>query len=137
MNIYLDINGVILDKDLKPANYINEFLTHIINKYSVYWLTTHCKGDSKITVSYINQFFDQSVIDLLKKIKPTNWSTAKTEAIDFATPFFWFDDVIFDFEKNDLIRHNALKSWVKVDLSNNPDQLKDIMVKDKLLINSR
>lgn len=127
MNIYLDINGVILDKNLKPANYINEFLSHIISKYPVYWLTTHCKGDSTITVSYLSQLYDQSVIELLKNIKPTNWSTAKTEAINFTTSFLWFDDIIFDFERKDLIKHNVLKSWIKVDLSNNVNQLKSYL----------
>ncbi|OGY28029.1 MAG: hypothetical protein A2Z42_02100 [Candidatus Woykebacteria bacterium RBG_19FT_COMBO_43_10] len=53
--------------------------------------------------------------------------TSKTEAIDFSSPFLWFDDYLFDFEKEDLIKHGALKNWVIVDLSANPNQLRDLI----------
>jgi hypothetical protein len=127
MNIYLDIDGVILANDLQPAKYAKEFLKFITDNYDVYWLTTHCKGDAEYTVNHINRFFDIETISLLKKIMPTNWNTWKTEAIDFSKPFIWFDDQVFDFEKRDLEKHNTLASWVKVDLSKNVDQLKELI----------
>jgi hypothetical protein len=124
MNIYLDIDGVILANDKQPANFAKEFLEFVIGRYPTYWLTTHCKGDAEYTLNHISPYFDISTLTVMKKIKPTNWDMSKTEAIDFSKPFLWFDDHIFDFEKRDLIKHNALKSWVEVDLSKNPDQLR-------------
>lgn len=127
MNIYLDIDGVILANDKQPAKHAKEFLKYTTDNYTVYWLTTHCKGDADYTVNFVNRFFDIETLGFLKKIKPTNWTTSKSEAIDFSNPFLWFDDQIFDFEKKDLIKHNSLKSWVEVDLSKNVDQLLDLI----------
>lgn len=127
MNIYLDIDGVILDNDLQPANYAKEFLKYITDNHTFYWLTTHCKGDADHTVNFLSGFFDIETINILKKIKPTNWNTSKTEAIDFNAPFLWFEDQIFDFEKADLVKHGVLNSWVEIDLSKNPNQLLDII----------
>jgi len=127
MNIYLDIDGVILANDKQPANYAKEFLKYITDNFDVYWLTTHCKGDTNYTVNFLHRFFDLETINILKKIKPTNWDISKTEAINFNTPFLWFDDQIFDFEKEDLIKHNTLKSWIEIDFSKNPNQLLDLI----------
>ena len=66
------------------------------------------------------------MLELVKKIKPTNWSYTKTDAIDFETPFIWFDDYLFEFEKEQLNKNGCFSSWVKVNLEENPDQLKDI-----------
>lgn len=127
MNIYLDIDGVLLANDKSSSNYVYEFLKYVTDEYPTYWLTTHCKGDVSYTINHLSRWFDEPTLELAKKIKPTNWNTSKTEAIDFNSPFLWFDDYIFDFEKKDLIKHNALKNWVKVDLSTNPNHLLDII----------
>jgi hypothetical protein len=51
------------------------------------------------------------------------WSLKKTEAIDFGKPFLWFDDDCFTGEKMDLQAHNALHSWIEIDLRKTPDQM--------------
>lgn len=127
MNIYLDIDGVILANDQQPSKHAKEFLKHITDNHTVYWLTTHCKGDADYTVNHINRFFDIETIGYLKKIKPTDWRTWKTEAINFDEPFLWLDDQIFDFELKDLKKHNASKNWIEINLSKNVDQLKNII----------
>jgi len=133
MNIYLDIDGVILANDKEPAKYAKEFLKYITNNHTVYWLTTHCKGDADYTVNHINRFFDIESIGYLKKIKPTNWNTWKTEAIDFSAPFFWLDDDLFEAEKQDLIKNNALENWIEIDLAKNVNQLEGIIADLKKL----
>ncbi len=127
MNIYFDIDGVILANDKQLALHVKEFLTYFIERYPTYWLTTHCKGDAKYTVSHIESYLDKETLELVRKIKPTNWSYSKTEAIDFSEPFIWFDDYIFNFEKEQLTKHNCLNSWIRVDLSQNVNHLKDIL----------
>jgi len=52
---------------------------------------------------------------------------SKTEAIDFSQPFIWFDDQVFEFEKEQLRKNNSLNSWINVDLRENPNHLKDIL----------
>lgn len=60
----------------------------------------------------------------IEKIKGTYWEENKTEAIDFSKPFLWFDDDLFDEEREVLIKNNSLKSWIGIDLNKNKDQLK-------------
>jgi hypothetical protein len=125
MNIYLDIDGVLLTKDKQPALYVKEFVAYL-TKHTPHLLADHhCKGDANSTLNYISQFFDTETIESLKKIQATDWKTAKTEAIDFSKPFLWFDDYIFDFEKQELAKHDCLQSWIKVDLLKNVEQLRD------------
>lgn len=127
MNIYLDIDGVILANDLQKAKHAEEFIKYLTDNHDVYWLTTHCKGDAEYTVNFISRYFAPDIIPYLKKIKPTNWNTLKTEAINFDEPFLWFDDQLFDSEKDELDCRNALTNWIEVDLSKNVNQLKDLV----------
>ena len=128
-NIYLDIDGVLLANDLQPAEYANEFIRLVLEKFpeSTYWLTTHCNGDPSVPVSHIGHLFEPDVVDLMKKIKPTTWDTAKTRAIDFSKPFLWFDDDLFCEEKEALIEHNVLDNWIEVDLAKTPHKLRDFL----------
>ena len=129
MNIYLDIDGVILAKDGKPANHANDFLRHILREYpdSTYWLTTHCQGDASVPVAHIGHLLEPDVQELIKQIQPTSWAMVKTQGIDFTTPFLWFDDQLGYADKKALVEHNALDNLILVDLVNDPDQLQQFI----------
>ena len=128
-NIYLDIDGVLLANDLTPANYSKEFLATVLERYpyTTYWLTTHCDGDASVPIQHIGHLFDNETVELMKKIKPTSWQTAKTRAIDFNKPFLWFDDDLFYEEKESLLEKGVLDNWIEVDLAKNPDQLAEFV----------
>ena len=128
-NIYLDIDGVILTKGVKPALHLDKFLNFILNNYSVFWLTSKYRGDSKAIIKYLSQFLTPEVTLLLKGIKSTRFDLDKTEAIDFNKAFYWLDNEIFDSEKNTLKKYNAYDSWIELDLIKNPDQLLDLLKK--------
>lgn len=125
MNIYLDIDGVLLANDLSPANHAHEFLEYVIRNFpdSTYWLTTHCQGDANVPIQHVGHLFEDKTVELMRKIKPTTWDLAKTRAIDFSQPFLWFDDDLFYEENQDLLENNALDNWIKVDLRKDPDAL--------------
>ena len=127
MNIYLDIDGVILDKDLQPVKHLKEFLKHTTDNHEVYWLTTHCKGDSEVTLNYLSRFLDKDILELLKEVKPTIWDKFKTEAIDFTKDFVWLDDYIFPAERQVLERKNKLNCWIEVKIEDSGDGLLEIM----------
>jgi hypothetical protein len=124
-NIYLDIDGVLLANDVHPANYANEFIRFVLDRFpdTTYWLTTHCNGDASVPIKHVGHLFEPDVRELMKKIKPTTWQTAKTRGIDFSKPFLWFDDDLFYEERQELVKNGTLDSWIKVDLSKDPDQL--------------
>lgn len=130
MNVYLDIDGVLLANDLNPANHVSEFLKVVLERYpnSTFWLTTHCQGDPNTPIKHIGHLFDDKTVALMRKIKPTRWDLAKTRAIDFSQPFLWFDDDIFHEEKKTLLKHDALGSWIEVDLRKDPNQLQKFVV---------
>ena len=126
MDIYLDIDGVILTKDHTQPFFLKEFLTWLLAHHTVYWLSTHCKGDTTHLMAYLSQFLDAEIFNLVKSIRPTNWERFKTDAIDFSSKFVWLDDYIFEKEKEVLRKENALTSWIPMDLKHNPKQLKEV-----------
>jgi len=126
-NIYLDIDGVILTRGVMPALHLDKFLRYILDKYSVFWLTSRCQGESKNVIKYLSQFLFPETVYLLKKIKSTDFRLDKTEAIDFTKRFFWLDDDLFTSEKNTLREHNQYDSWIEVNLIENPNQLLDLI----------
>ncbi len=128
MNIYLDIDGVLLANDYNAANHVYEFLEKVnLTGGKVYWLTTHCQGDATTAVNRLSRVFPRNILNLTKTFLPTSWKQAKTEAIDFSEPFLWFDDDLFDDERAELEKHNALDNWIGVDLAKNPDKLRDFV----------
>lgn len=118
MNIYLDIDGVLLTKECKQMPHLKDFINTLfsIPNSEIFWLTTHCKENRTDKVfTHIGNVIDEEIINLLHKVKPTKWDTLKTEAIDFTNKFIWFDDNILEIEKKILSRNNALSSWIKVE----------------------
>lgn len=126
MNIYLDIDGVLLINDQNPAKHTQEFIAYVLNHFpdTTYWLTTHCQGDAMTPIEHVRHLFDAKTVDLMKKIKPTEWHLHKTNALDFSKPFLWFDDDCFDSEREVLIRHGVLDNWIEVDLRKDENQLR-------------
>lgn len=130
MKIYLDIDDTLIHTDLfnmRPANYVREFLTNIVNKHDPYWLTTHCDGDASRPVFYLAKIFPEELIPIIMKIKPTTWNVNKIEAINLDEEFMWFDDILEDTEEKLLISKGKRDSHIMVNLDDNPDFLKDYL----------
>jgi len=99
-NLYLDIDGVLLTaKHTQAAPGVDEFVAFITQHFACYWLTTHCKGDSAPALRYLSGFLKPATLEKLRQaVRPTNWDTLKTEAIDLANDFYWLDDSPFQAE---------------------------------------
>jgi hypothetical protein len=125
MNIYLDVDGVLLNHDGTLANHADEFLAATVHSgHPVYWLTTRCRdGDASAVIEALSRLVQPSTVKLLSSIRPTSWATSKLEAIDLRSPFLWFDDQPLQFEIEELLECGLLERWVKVDLLSEPDQL--------------
>lgn len=117
MKIYLDIDGVLLDYDNGGvADGAIALIEYITKEFDCYWLTTHCKGDSSIAVRYLQEYFPHDTIELLKKVKATDWTDLKTEGIDFDSSFIWLDDYPFQAEIEVLKNFGASESLLKINL---------------------
>lgn len=124
MNIYLDIDGVILANESNLSEGADEFIKYVAENFTVYWLTTHCMhGDGAWAVEYVNRASKEDLKPYLEKFIPTKWSLMKTEAIDFTKPFIWFDDDCYSGERLELHKNKAMNSWYEVNLSKYPEQL--------------
>lgn len=128
MNIYLDIDGVLLANENALAPHAEEFLSTILEKYpeTTYWLTTHCWRGENRAAEILLPHLSPELSERIKLIKPTEWDEAKTDAIDFTKPFLWFDDDLYPDEKVALKKHSKLDSWVQVSLERFPNQLETL-----------
>lgn len=123
MNIYLDIDGVLLTKEGKQPAGLVEFLKKV-TAHDCFWLTTHCRDKSLDHVEFhLKPKVSEEAWSYLKKVQPNSWDSLKTEGIDFSTEFIWFDDNLMRSEEQILRQNNALNSFRLVDLRKYPDQL--------------
>lgn len=125
--LYLDMDGVLLTKkNTTTAEYSEEFIDFVTDNFDCYWLTTHFKGSSNTAIEYISKYFDAITIAKLLTIKPTNWTTLKTESIYFTSDFVWIDDNPFLTEIHILIENSKFDNLIIIDL-NKSDELKRVM----------
>lgn len=118
INLYLDIDGVLLGKKGHLPNGIETFIATVTHQFHCFWLTTHCKGNSETAVRYLDQYYPKSFGKYWQLIHPTNWDVLKTEAISFEKPFFWLDDQPLQAEKIQLAAAGCLDKLMVVDLKN-------------------
>ncbi len=129
MNIYLDIDGVLLVNEKYAAAYADELIIRLLEEFpgSTYWLSTHCwKGENR-TNQVLSGALKPETLELLDQIKPTDWGELKTDAIDFSQRFLWLDDDLWPEELEALEKHNATDNFIMIDLNKNQNQLKDII----------
>jgi hypothetical protein len=118
MNIYLDVDGVLLDKKGKLMPGAIKLVKKLVDERDVYWLTTWCKdGNADKVIEVLSKEFPKESIKYLKKIKPTKWSTWKTEAIDFSKDFRWIEDYVFP-EEDKVLNKNKAQHKVKLIYNN-------------------
>ena len=123
--LYLDIDGVLLTKRLtKPADNVAQFIEYLTENFECFWLTTHCKGTERTALQYLKQFLEARVMEQLESVKPTMWTTMKTEALDLTSDFYWLDDNPFQMEIEFLRLHEKLDRLILVDLNNKDELLK-------------
>lgn len=133
MNIYLDIDGVLLKKDLTVPEFGEEFISYLVTHHDCHWLSTHCKGDGNTALAYLSKYYPPLILKKLERIKPTGWTNLKTEAIDLQSDFIWLEDYPFEAEKQVLRKANKIDGLIIVDL-NRENELKSIQLRIESLI---
>ena len=127
--IYFDIDGV-LRGTASPQEDIIALLRYCLDNYagSLYWLTTHCKGGVNQTNFVLaNTFPKELAEEMYLTFKPTDWEVLKTDGIDLDSDFVWFDDNLFESEKNVLESHYVLDGFFRMD-PRDPDMAKKALV---------
>jgi hypothetical protein len=114
--IYFDIDGVIRGV-ASPKEDVMALLRYCLDNYpgKLYWLTTHCRGGENHTnVALRGEFPDEFVDELYSKVLPTEWGALKTDAIDMDSDFVWFDDNLFEAEKDVLEQNYVLDGFFRM-----------------------
>ena len=114
--IYFDIDGV-LKGTASPQEDIISLLRYCLDNYtgSLYWLTTHCRGNENHTDFALSDTFSKGLVDeLYQSFLPTNWEVLKTDGIDLDSDFVWFDDNLFESEKMVLESHYVLDGFFRM-----------------------
>lgn len=114
---YIDIDGVLLTKQMTVPEYAEPFIDFLLQNFNCHWLTTHCRGGENKAIPYLQQFYGPSTMAKFKQIRPTDWSTLKTEGIDLESDFIWLEDYPFEAEKKVLSLAGKRESLILVDLS--------------------
>lgn len=136
MDIYLDIDGVLLANTTHAAYFADDFLQFVLTHFpdSTHWLTTHQWRGQDRTRQLLRPVLRPATFKLLSRVQPTNWRDFKTDGIDFSRPFRWYDDDLMPEEDKILQTFGARQNWVEVDLSRNPGQLMDEIARLKALL---
>jgi len=133
LKVYLNIDGVILKKDLTLPEYGKEFISFLVTNCDCYWLTTHGRGGNNNAINHLSESYPLSTVEQLKMIKQTNWTDLKTEAIDINSDFIWLEDYPFEAEKKVLSAANKIDSLTTVNLKRK-DELKLVQKKIEMFI---
>lgn len=130
MNIYLDIDGVLIDQNDRAADYADEFLQFVLTHWptSTYWLSIHSRNGQNKTYDLLQPYLRKKTLKDIHLIKSTNWEELKTEAIDFKRPFLWFDTQLYKEEQAILDHYQARACYRHIDLRRDSLQLLDELV---------
>jgi hypothetical protein len=127
---YIDIDGVLIKKGKPGPELIPRFarvISFLRANFDCYWLTTHVRhgSGSAGAISKLARFLKQSRIDpaILDGIKPMEWETLKTEAIDFRQPFIWLEDDPLPSERRILQKRGRRQSLIDIDWNNRSTRL--------------
>lgn len=129
--LYIDVDGVLVGKHdprdtaLVLARHAEELLRYSLEHFECFWLTSHCRyGDASRLLRHLKPLATPAEYQLLLQIEPTSWQTAKTDAIDLKSEFYWLDDRLLQFEIELLQRQGILYRWIHVDTMNEPGDLR-------------
>lgn len=146
---YIDIDGVLVRNGKFGPELIPRFkpvVAFLKANFDCYWLTTHVRhgSGSEGAERKLAPFLKQAGIDpaILSGIKPTEWETLKTEAIDFGRPFIWLEDDPFPSEiqflrANKCVHNLELVDWRKRATGLTVRRLRRILKRRELLLDIR
>lgn len=120
MDIYLDIDGVLRGCS-SPIEDRIALLRYIMDTPGLegYWLTTHCKhGENRACEALSAEYPPEFLEKLNQKIHPTEWSSLKTDALNFEHKFLWLDDTFFVTERMILKGHGVTNSILVMEPTN-------------------
>jgi hypothetical protein len=122
LKAYIDIDGVLLRNGKSGPELIPRFrrvIRYLRANFDCYLLTTHVRhgSGSAGARTKLAPFLKKARInaEILDGIKPTEWETLKTEAIDFSRPFIWLDDDPLPTERRILQETGCADSLVDID----------------------
>lgn len=130
MNIYLDIDGVLLREDGRAADFADEFLQFILANWpdTIHWLSIRNREGREHIIETLRPHLKAKTLKQIQNIKLTTWEDLKTDAIYFKRPFLWYDTNLYPEEEEILEHYQALPCFRRITLRKIPMQLLDEIV---------
>jgi hypothetical protein len=128
MNIYLEIDSVLLVNGETLANHADAFLQAIMMKYpdATYWLTPNDKVRRDEVGKLLTSQLKPETAALLDKIKVAEWNGVASDAINFKQDFLWFGNELWQEDLKALEKHDVIERFILVDLAKEPDILEGL-----------
>lgn len=126
MNLYLDIDGVILHQS-KASVHADDFLQLIAHNWphSTYWISSYAKQGKVILHNLLQPYLKPKTMHMIETFQIASWRNLKTDAINFKQPFLWFDDTLYPEEEKILKHYSAEQCYRPIRLHSDPHQLID------------
>ncbi len=120
INIYLDIDGVLLIPDYTNGDKwipdIENIFKYLTENFNCFWLSTHSHHGKLDTNKLFYSLPKDNLKKYFEKIKSPAWNVLKTEAIDFSMPFIWIEDQPLASEIEVLKQHGCSESLLLVNI---------------------
>jgi hypothetical protein len=125
MQLYLDIDGVLLTKRGVLSEGAETFLRWCVGKHDPFWISTRTRDGS--IHGALRAFHNLLDPDLVEAIRPTRWETLKTECLPIASHnWLWLDNEILHAERAVLTSYNALDHFIQVNVDHEPAALVEL-----------
>jgi hypothetical protein len=122
VNLYLDIDGVLLTKRGALAEGAGTFLRWAVERHEPAWISTRTRDGS--IRGALRAFHGLLEPSLIEAVQVARWHTLKTEALPLAArDWLWIDDEILQTERAALADAGALDRFIRIDVNRNPHAL--------------
>jgi hypothetical protein len=125
MNIYIDVDGVLILPDGTLAPYAEAFLTCLIAipNCHLFWLSAYDRPNTMNKATVLYPLLSKDLVIKLHNIQQAIWRHHKTDAINMRQRFLWYDDELFEEERSVLRHHGVLSSFRRITLQKDTYQL--------------
>ena len=87
MNIYIDIDGVILEENKKAVPGIPELISELNDRHALFWFSERLGPGGESIDDILSPHYDETAMHVFNQIQSSFWRDYRTQGINFREPF--------------------------------------------------